>query len=91
MIKPLFDNILIEKVDDVKKNKGGMLLSDNKKMDAILSGKIVDVGIGRLLPDGTYDSPKVKVGEVAHFLKHECSTIDENYYIIRETSILGVS
>ena len=91
MIKPLFDNILIEKVDDDKQTKGGVLLATNKKMDAIINGKIVAVGIGRLLPDGTYDSPKVKVDDIAYFLKHECSIIDENYYILRETSILGIS
>ncbi len=91
MIRPLFDYILVEKtLEEEKKTASGLLIAKTSKSDSVLSGKILAIGDGRLLQDGSYDKPKVKVGDKAYFLKHEVTSITDGIYVLRETSILGV-
>jgi chaperonin GroES len=91
MIRPLFDYILVEKtIEEEKKTTSGIVIAKTSKSDSVLSGKILAIGDGRLLQDGSYDLPKVKVGDKAYFLKHEVTSITDNIYVLRETSILGV-
>ncbi|MDD4804020.1 MAG: co-chaperone GroES family protein [Candidatus Pacebacteria bacterium] len=90
-IRPLFDYILVEKtLEKEKTTSTGLIIAKTSKSDSVLSGKITAIGDGRLLQDGTYDLPKVKVGDIAYFLKHEVTLINDNTYVLRETSILGV-
>ncbi|MFA6619316.1 MAG: co-chaperone GroES [Candidatus Neomarinimicrobiota bacterium] len=93
MIRPLFDYILIEKTEEEKKTNSGIVLASKEKSDTIVTGKVLAIGDGRLLQSGEFDKPKVSVGDKIFFPKIEASILEDNgnyYYIIRETSILGI-
>jgi chaperonin GroES len=93
MIRPLFDNIVIEKEAEETKTQSGIVLAKTERGNVLIIGKVLAVGDGRLLQDGNYDKPKLKVGDRAYFSKSSAIVVEEEgkyYYIIRETSILGV-
>src|ERR1022692_4306790 len=61
-VRPLGDRIVVRRNDAADKTAGGILLPDSAK-DKPQRGKILAVGAGRLLKDGTRQGVQVKVGD----------------------------
>ncbi len=91
-IQPLGDRILVKSLDAEEKSSGGIILPDTAK-EKPQEGKVVAVGKGRLLEDGTVKPLEVRVGDTVLFAKYsgtEVSHKDEELLILREEDILAV-
>jgi chaperonin GroES len=88
-IRPLYDRVLIQRLEDDNKTPGGLYIPENAKEKA-QTGKVVSVGSGRLTPDGRAVPMQVKVGDTVFFGKYSGTDAGTNHLIIREEEILGV-
>ncbi len=91
-IRPLQDRILVKRVQEEEKTKGGIIIPDTAK-EKPQEGKVVAVGKGKVLEDGSVQKLDVKKGDRVLFSKYAGSeiTLDgEEHLIIREDDVLGV-
>ena len=90
--QPLGDRIIIKPLEPETKSKGGIVLPDNVK-EKPQEGKVVAVGKGKVLDNGTVQKPEVKEGDTVLYGKYsgtEVTTKDgEEYLIMREEEILA--
>jgi len=91
-IRPLHDRIIVRRVEEVEKTKGGIIIPDTAK-EKPMEGKVIAVGKGKILEDGKLQSLDVKVGDRILFGKYSGTEVkieDEEHLIMREDDILGV-
>jgi chaperonin GroES len=91
-LRPLQDRILVQRVQEETKTKGGIIIPDTAK-EKPAEGKIVAVGNGKLGDDGKRIALEVKEGDRILFGKYAGSEIKiegEEYLILREDDVLGV-
>jgi chaperonin GroES len=91
-VKPLFDRVLVKRVDPEEKVKGGIIIPDTAK-EKPMEGKVIAVGAGRLDDDGKRIPMEVKSGDRILFGKYAGTEIkidDEEHIILREDEILGI-
>jgi len=90
-LKPLDDRIVVEPLESEAKSPGGIVLPDTAK-EKPQQGKVIAVGPGKLLDDGTRAKPNVKVGDTVLFGKYSGTevTVDgKELLIMRESDILA--
>jgi len=91
-LQPLGDRVVLQREESEETTAGGILLPDSAK-DKPARGKIVSVGNGRLLEDGSRGELQVKVGDRVIFSSYagEGFTVDdEELLLMREDDILAV-
>ena len=91
-IRPLHDRILVQRLEEEEKTKGGIIIPDTAKEKPI-EGKVVAVGNGKVLENGEVRALEVKEGDRVLFSKYAGTDIKiegEEYLIMREDDILGV-
>jgi len=92
-IKPLGDRIVVKPLEAENKSKGGIVLPDSAK-EKPQEAKVVAVGKGKILENGTIASPEVKVGDKVIFGKYSGNEITtkegEDLLILREEDILAI-
>ena len=91
-IQPLGDRVVVEREESEGVTRGGIVLPDSAK-DKPARGKIVSVGDGRLLDDGTRSPFQVKVGDRVLFSSYAADEFklgDRELLLIREEDILAV-
>jgi len=91
-VRPLSDRVLVKRMEEEETTKGGIIIPDTAK-EKPQQGKVVAIGDGKLLDNGTRITPAVKVGEVVLFGKYagtEIKVEGEEYLILREDDIFGV-
>ena len=91
-IRPLHDRILVKRVEEETKTKGGIIIPDSAK-EKPFEGEVVDVGNGKKTEDGKVVALDVKAGDRILFSKYAGSDIkidDVEYMIMREEDVLGV-
>ncbi len=91
-VKPLYDRILVTRLETERMTKGGIVIPETAK-EKPQEGKIVALGKGKILEDGTIKHLDVKVGNKVLFSKYGGTdiTIDgEDYLILREEDILAI-
>jgi len=92
-IQPLGDRIVVKPLEAESKTRGGIVLPDTAK-EKPQEGKIVAVGKGKTLENGTVHPPEVKVGDKVLYGKYsgnEITTKDgEELLIMREEDILAI-
>jgi chaperonin GroES len=92
-IKPLGDRIVVKVLEAETKSKGGILLPDTAK-EKPQEAKVVAVGKGKVLENGTVAAPEVKVGDKVIFGKYSGNEITtkegEDLLILREEDILAI-
>ena len=92
MLRPLGDRVIIELVEVEEKAASGLVLPDSAK-EKPQEGKVVAVGSGRVLDNGTRVEPEVKEGDVIIFSKYAGTEVKyegKEYLILRESDILAV-
>ncbi|MFH0877805.1 MAG: co-chaperone GroES [Candidatus Omnitrophota bacterium] len=91
--QPLGDRIVIKPLEAESKTKGGILLPDTAK-EKPQEGKVLAVGKGKILDNGTVQKPEVKEGDVVLYGKYsgtEVTTKDgEELLIVKEEDILAI-
>ncbi|GHV57883.1 10 kDa chaperonin [Deltaproteobacteria bacterium] len=91
-VRPLSDRVLVKRVEEEDTTKGGIIIPDTAK-EKPQQGKVVAIGEGKLLDNGTRIKPAVKVGELVLFGKYSGTEIKvdgHEYLILREDDIFGV-
>ena len=91
-IRPLQDRILVKRVDEEEKSKGGIIIPDSAK-EKPQEGKVIAVGSGRISEDGTQRPLDVRKGDKVLFSKYggtEVNLDGVEHLIIREDDILGI-
>ena len=91
-IRPLQDRVIVQRVDEEEKTKGGIIIPDTAK-EKPQEGKVVAVGKGKVNDDGKITPLDVKAGDKILFGKYsgtEVKLSGEEYLIMREDDILGV-
>ena len=91
-IRPLQDRIVVSRIAEQEKTKGGIIIPDTAKEKPV-EGKVLAVGNGRILEDGSVRKLDIKVGDLVLFNKYGGTevTIDgEQLLIMREEDVLGV-
>jgi chaperonin GroES len=91
-IRPLQDRLIVKRVAEENKTKGGIIIPDTAKEKPI-EGKVIAVGHGKVLEDGKVRPPDVKAGDRILFSKYggtEVKIDGEEHLIMREEDILGV-
>jgi chaperonin GroES len=91
-IRPLGDRVLIKRVPEEQKTKGGIIIPDTAK-EKPQEGKVVGVGKGKPNDDGKVIPLDVKVGDRILFGKYSGTEVKldgEEHLILREEDILGV-
>jgi len=91
-IRPLHDRIIVRRVEEEEKTKGGIIIPDTAK-EKPMEGKVTAVGKGKILEDGKLQALDVKVGDRVLFGKYSGTEVKiegEEHLIMREDDILGV-
>jgi chaperonin GroES len=91
-IRPLYDRVLVRRVKEEEKTKGGIIIPDTAKEKPI-EAKVVATGKGKLLESGEVRQLAVKKGDRVLFGKYggtEVKIDGEEHLILREDDILGI-
>jgi len=92
-IKPLGDRIVVKPLEAEEKTKGGIVLPDTAK-EKPQEGKVVAVGKGKVLDNGTVHPLEVKAGDRILYGKYSGSEITtregDELLIMREEDVLAV-
>jgi len=91
-IRPLQDRVIVRRIEEEEKTKGGIIIPDTAK-EKPMEGKVIAVGKGKVLEDGKIHPLDVKAGDRVLFGKYagtEVKIDGEEHLIMREDDILGV-
>jgi chaperonin GroES len=91
-IRPLQDRVIVKRVEEEEKSKGGIIIPDTAK-EKPQEGKVIAVGKGKANDDGKVTPLDVKVNDRILFGKYSGTEINidgEEHLIMREDDILGV-
>jgi chaperonin GroES len=91
-LRPLYDRVLVKRVDSETTTKGGIIIPDNAK-EKPLEGEVVAVGNGKVLEDGSIRPMTVKAGDRVLFAKYaetEVKVGADTLLLLREDDLLGI-
>ncbi len=91
-IRPLQDRVIVKRIEEEEKTKGGIIIPDTAK-EKPMEGKVIAVGKGKVLEDGKVHPLDIKAGDRVLFGKYagtEVKIDGEEHLIMREDDILGV-
>lgn len=91
-IRPLHDRVIVKRLKEEEKTKGGIIIPDTAK-EKPMEGKVIAVGPGKVLESGTKVSMNVKKGDRILFGKYAGTEIKiegEEHLIMGEDDILGI-
>ncbi len=91
-IRPLQDRVILKRVKEEEKSKGGIIIPDSAKEKPI-EGEVIAVGNGKVLEDGKVRPLDVKKGDRILFGKYSGTEIKLDgveHLILREDEVLGI-
>ncbi len=91
-IRPLHDRIIVKRLEEEEKTKGGIIIPDSAK-EKPMEGKVIAVGNGKKTEDGKILKMDVKAGDRVLFSKYagtEVKIDGVEHLIMREDDILGI-
>ncbi len=89
---PLGDRIVVQREESLEKTVGGIYLPDSAQ-DRPTRGRIISVGDGRVLENGSRSTLQVKVGDSVLFTSYAGENIDvdgEEYLLMNESEVLAI-
>jgi chaperonin GroES len=91
-IRPLADKVLVQRMEAENKTAGGIVLPDTAK-EKPQKGKVISVGDGKVLDDGSRQEMQVKKGDIVLFTSYAGTDIkidSKEYLIMSESDIIAV-
>jgi chaperonin GroES len=91
-IRPLQDRLVVKRLAEEEKTKGGIIIPDSAKEKPI-EGEVVAVGSGKVTEDGKVRPLDVKAGDRVLFGKYSGTEIKVDgveHLILREDEVLGI-
>ena len=92
-IRPLHDRIIVKRLAEEEKTKGGIIIPDNAK-EKPSEGEVIAVGNGKVLENGKKVPLEVKKGDKILFGKYsgtEIKVSGDEYLMMREEDILAIT
>jgi len=91
-IRPLHDRVIVKRIKEEETTKGGIIIPDTAK-EKPSEGKVIAVGNGKVLENGTVKALEVKKGDKVLFGKYAGTEIKiegEEHLIMREDDIIAI-
>lgn len=91
-LEPVGDKVIIRRIDEGEVTRGGIVLPDAARERSLI-GRVLSVGDGRRLADGTRCPPQVQEGDRVLFDRYAGTEVDvdgEELLIVSEDEILAV-
>jgi len=91
-VRPLHDRLIVKRLEEEEKTKGGIIIPDTAKEKPI-EGKVIAVGKGKVQEDGTTIPMEVKKGDRIIFAKYagtEVKIDGEEHLIMKEDDVLAI-
>ena len=91
-IRPLYDRILVKRIEEQNKTAGGLFIPDTAK-EKPQEALVVAVGNGKVIEDGSLRKLEIKAGDKILFSKYSGNEIKidgTEHLILREDDILAV-
>lgn len=91
-IRPLQDRVIVKRLEEEEKTKGGIIIPDSAK-EKPQEGKVIAVGKGKVTDEGKVIPLDVKAGDRILFGKYSGTEVKiegEEHLIMREEDILGI-
>ncbi|MFH1241466.1 MAG: co-chaperone GroES [Pseudomonadota bacterium] len=91
-VRPLHDRVIVKRVKEEEKTKGGIIIPDTAKEKPV-EGKVIAVGDGKVQEDGKKLPLEVKAGDRVLFGKYAGTEIQidgEEHLIMREDDIIAI-
>lgn len=91
-VRPLYDRILVKRIEEEGKTRGGLFIPDTAKQKP-REGKVIAVGAGRVGEDGKQRPLDVRKGDRVLFNEYSGSEVQvdsDEHLIIREEDVLAV-
>jgi chaperonin GroES len=91
-VRPLHDRVVLKRLKEEEKTSGGIIIPDTAKEKPV-EAKVIAVGSGKVLEDGSVRALEVKAGDTVLLAKYAGSEIKlegEEHVIMREDEILAV-
>jgi chaperonin GroES len=91
-IKPLYDRVLIKRLENEQMTAGGIIIPDTAQ-EKTQMGVIAAVGEGKLMNDGSIRPLRVKKGDKIIFGKYSGTELklgNEEFLVLREEELLGI-
>jgi chaperonin GroES len=91
-VRPLHDRVIVKRVEEEEKTKGGIIIPDTAKEKPI-EGKVVAVGKGKIMENGSQQPLEVKKGDKILFGKYAGTEINiegDEHLIMREDDIIAI-
>jgi len=91
-VKPLYDRLVVKRLEEEEKTKGGIIIPDAAK-EKPQEGRVIAVGEGKVLESGQKSPLSVKVGDKILFGKYSGTEIKidgDEHLILREDDVLAI-
>ncbi|GMO65147.1 MAG: co-chaperone GroES [Rickettsiales bacterium] len=90
-LKPLFDKVLVKRIDADTKTAGGIIIPDTSKEKPSI-GEVLSVGDGAFNDKGERVKPTLKEGDMVLFSKWGGTEVpnSEDLIILKESDVLGI-
>jgi chaperonin GroES len=91
-VRPLHDRILVRRIEEAKKTKGGLIIPDTAK-EKPMEGKVIAVGSGKVSEDGSLRPLDLHAGDRVLFSKFSGAEVlvdGDEHLIIREDDVHAV-
>jgi len=91
-IRPLHDRVIVKRLEEERTSPGGIVIPDTAAEKPI-QGKVVAVGKGKILEDGSVRALDVKVGDKILFGKYggtEVKVDGEELLVMREEDVMAI-
>ncbi|HMB32192.1 MAG TPA: co-chaperone GroES [Desulfohalobiaceae bacterium] len=91
-LKPLHDRVLVKRLEEEEKTRGGIIIPDTAKEKPI-RGEIIAVGPGKMSDEGKRIEMSVKTGDKVMFNKYAGTEIKiegEEHLVMREDDIVAI-
>jgi chaperonin GroES len=91
-VRPLHDQLIVQRLEEEEKTKGGIIIPDTAKEKPI-EGKVIAVGAGRIKKDGTKIPLEIKKGDRVLYAKYAGTGVKidgEEYLMMKEDDVLAI-
>jgi chaperonin GroES len=91
-VRPLHDRVIVKRIEEEEKTKGGIIIPDTAKEKPI-EGKVIAAGKGKIMEDGKVAPLEVKKGDRVLFGKYAGTEIQidgDEHLIMREDDIVAI-
>jgi chaperonin GroES len=91
-IRPLHDRVVIERMEEERTSAGGIVIPDTATEKPI-RGKVIAIGVGKILENGSVRPLDVKVGDKVLFGKYagtEVKLDNKEYIVMREDDVMAI-